>query len=151
MSSSLIQKTYSPKPSDITKKWYLVDATGWRLGRLASEIAKVLSGKHKPIYSHHMDTGDFVVVINADKIELSGNKIDQKIYYRHTGYIGGLKETPVRRLMEEKPGEVLRKAVRGMLPNNKLRRPVLNKLKVHVGPEHPHGAQQLEILDLGGK
>jgi len=151
MSSSLIQKTYSPKPSDITKKWYLVDATGWRLGRLASEIAQVLSGKRKPIYSHHMDTGDFVVVINVDKIELSGNKIDQKIYYRHTGYIGGLKETPIRKLMEEKPQEVLRRAVRGMLPNNKLRRPVLNKLKVYAGAEHPHVAQQLEKLDLGGK
>jgi large subunit ribosomal protein L13 len=139
-------KTFSAKKEDIQRTWYLVDASGAVLGRLASEIAKVLRGKTKPIYTPHVDTGDYVVVINADKIRLTGKKIDKKAYYWHTGYPGGLKSTNARMLLATKPGSVLKTAVKGMLPKNSLGRKMFKKLKVYVGPDHPHQAQQPQPL-----
>lgn len=141
-------KTYLTPVKEIDKKWYIVDAQDKILGRLASEIAVRLRGKHKPNYSTFMDTGDFVVVVNADKVKLTGNKWDDKIYYRHTGYMGGLKQRTARELLEEKPAELLRKAVKGMLPKNTLGRNQLKKLKIYTGNEHPHEAQQPEKLEL---
>jgi len=140
-----MQRTYVAKNEQIgeswDRKWYVVNADGKRLGRLASEIATILQGKHKPIYTPHVDTGDYVVVINAERVELSGQKWDQKLYQRHSGWIGGLKEMPYRRLIERRPTLPLREAVRRMLPKTKLGRRMLRKLKVYVGPEHPHRAQ----------
>ena len=141
-------KTYVAKEREIDKKWYLVDAEDKILGRLATEIATRLRGKHKPEFTPHADTGDFIVVVNAEKIALSGKKWDKKIYYRHTGYIGGLKEISARKLLEKKPEDVLRFAVRGMLPKNSLGRRQLKKLKIYTGPENPHEAQQLEALEI---
>lgn len=141
-------KTFVAKEQDIQKKWFLVDAEDKILGRLAAQIAQRLRGKHKPIFTPHADTGDFVVVVNADKIALTGKKWDNKIYYRHSGYLGGLKEIPARKLIEKKPEDVLRFAVRGMLPKNSLGRRQLKKLKVYAGSEHPHQAQQLEALEI---
>ena len=141
-------KTYVAKEREVDKKWYLVDAEDKILGRLATEIATRLRGKHKPEFTPHADTGDFIVVVNAEKIALSGKKWDKKIYYRHTGYIGGLKEISARKLLEKKPEDVLRFAVRGMLPKNSLGRRQLKKLKIYTGPENPHEAQQLEALEI---
>ncbi len=141
-------KTYVAKEQEISKKWYLVDAKDRVLGRLATQIAMRLRGKHKPIFTPHADTGDFIVVINANKVMLTGRKWDKKIYYRHTGYIGGLKEITAKKLLEKKPEDILRFAVRGMLPKNSLGRRQLKKLKIYSGSEHPHQAQQLEKLEI---
>jgi large subunit ribosomal protein L13 len=134
-------KTYSAKPKEIEQHWYLVDAEGQTLGRLATRIADVLRGKRKPQYTPHIDTGDFVVVVNAEKITVTGKKREDKIYYRHSGYPGGLRERTFAEELERRPTEVLRKAVKGMLPRNRLARRQLTKLKIYVGPEHPHEAQ----------
>jgi large subunit ribosomal protein L13 len=141
-------KTFVAKEREVHRKWYLVDAEDKILGRLATQIAMRLRGKHKPIFTPHADTGDFIVVVNAEKVALSGKKWDKKIYYRHSGYIGGLKEISARKLLEKKPEDVLRFAVRGMLPKNSLGRRQLKKLKIYVGPENPHEAQQLEALEI---
>jgi large subunit ribosomal protein L13 len=134
-------KTYSAKPGEIVREWYLVDAQGQTLGRLATQIADTLRGKRKPQYTPHVDTGDFVVVVNAEKVAVTGNKLDQKRYYRHSGYPGGLRSRTLRDQLERRPTEVLRTAVRGMLPKNRLARRQLTKLKIYAGPEHPHEAQ----------
>jgi large subunit ribosomal protein L13 len=141
-------KTFVAKEQEVDRKWYLVDAEDKILGRLATQIATRLRGKHKPIFTPHADTGDFIVVVNAEKVALSGKKWDKKIYYRHSGYIGGLKEISARKLLEKKPEDVLRFAVKGMLPKNSLGRRQLKKLKIYVGPENPHEAQQLEALEI---
>ncbi len=141
-------KTFSAKLSDIDRKWYIVDANGKVLGRLASEISMVLRGKHKPIFTPHMDTGDFVIVVNAEKVKLTGNKLKDKKYYSHTGYPGGLKETTAGKLLNEKPERVLISAVRGMLPKNSLGRQLIKKLKIYAGPEHPHIAQNPKVLNV---
>ncbi|MBV8563068.1 MAG: 50S ribosomal protein L13 [Actinobacteria bacterium] len=144
-------KTYSAKPGEITREWFLVDADGQTLGRLATQIADTLRGKRKPQFTPHVDTGDFVIVINAEKIQVTGNKLDQKRYYRHSGYPGGLRSRTLRDQLERRPTEVLRVAVRGMLPKNRLARQQLTKLKIYAGPEHPHGAQNPRPLDLEQK
>ncbi len=143
-----MRTTYMPNASKIERKWYVVDAEGKNLGRLASEIAKVLRGKHKPIYTSFVDTGDYVIVINADKIAVTGKKLEQKIYYHHTGYIGGLKEITLKRLLETKPEAVITHAVKGMLPKNTLGRNMIKKLHVYAGPEHNHAAQKPEVLEI---
>jgi large subunit ribosomal protein L13 len=135
-------RTYSPKGSDITRQWHVIDASDVVLGRLASQVAVLLRGKHKPIFAPHVDTGDFVIVINADKVALSGNKLEQKRAYRHSGYPGGLRSISYGELMEKRPERIVEKAVRGMLPKNSLGRQTLRKLKVYAGPDHPHSAQQ---------
>jgi large subunit ribosomal protein L13 len=134
-------KTYTAKPGEIQREWFVVDADGKTLGRLATQIADRLRGKGKPAYTPHVDTGDFVIVVNAEKIHVTGNKLDQKIYYRHSGYPGGLRERTLREQLDRRPEEVLRKAVKGMLPKNKLAAAQLRKLKIYAGPEHPHAAQ----------
>lgn len=139
-------KTHTVKASDITEHWYVVDATDKPLGRLASEIARVLRGKHRPEYSPHLSLGDHVVVVNAGKVHLSGNKRQQKVYYRYTGYQGGLKIRSLAGEMERDPGRVVRHAVKGMLPHNRLGRRILKNLRVYAGPEHPHGAQRPQEL-----
>lgn len=141
-------KTYSPKASEIERKWYVVDASDKVLGRLAGEIAHVLRGKHKPTYAPHMDTGDFVVVINAAKVRVTGNKESQKTYFKHSGYPGGTRFTTMREMLEKYPERVILSAVKGMLPSNKLASQQLSKLKVYAGPEHPHQAQQPEPLEV---
>ncbi|MEV4296283.1 50S ribosomal protein L13 [Microbispora rosea] len=135
-------RTFSPKPNDVERQWYVIDATDVVLGRLASQVATLLRGKHKPIFAPHVDTGDFVIVINADKIALSGNKLEQKKAYRHSGYPGGLRAVSYGELMEKRPDRAVEKAVRGMLPKNSLGRKMAKKLKVYAGAEHPHQAQQ---------
>jgi len=140
--------TYSAKQSDNPGNWCLFDAEGAILGRLASSIASRLRGKHNPLYTPHVDTGDWVVVINAEKIALTGNKLDNKKYYRHSGYIGGLKTITAKKLLEKKPEELVRSAVKGMLPNNKLGRKLFKKLKVYAGSEHPHEAQEPEVMEI---
>ncbi|NLO86598.1 MAG: 50S ribosomal protein L13 [Clostridiales bacterium] len=139
-------KTYMAKPAEVQRKWYVVDAEGMVLGRLASQIAAVLRGKNKPTYTPHVDTGDYVIVLNADKIVMTGKKLDQKVYYKHSGYPGGLKETVYRRLIAEKPEFVIKHAVVGMLPKGPLGRSMAKKLKVYAGSEHNHEAQQPEVL-----
>ena len=134
-------KTYNAKPGEIAREWYLVDAEGQTLGRLATAIADTLRGKNKPQYTPHVDTGDFVVVVNAEKIAVTGKKLDEKLYHRHSGYPGGLRTRTLREQLERRPTEVIRKAVKGMLPKNKLAAAQLTKLKVYAGPEHPHEAQ----------
>jgi len=141
-------KTFNVKKEEIIKDWCVVDGQGKILGRLASDIASRLRGKHKPIYTPHLDTGDFVIVVNAEKIRLTGNKLADKIYYRHSGYPGGLTETTAGKLLQEKPEDVLKIAVRGMLPKNTLGRAMLKKLKIYKGPEHPHDAQCQRVLEL---
>ncbi|RLA86694.1 MAG: 50S ribosomal protein L13 [Deltaproteobacteria bacterium] len=141
-------KTYVGREVEVQKKWYLVDGQGQVLGRLASQIAMLLRGKTKPIYTPHADVGDFVVVVNAEQVRLTGKKLDNKIYYRHTGYIGGIKSITARKLLDKKPDEVLRRAVRGMLPKNRLGRRLLKKLKIYAGDQHPHQSQQPETLTL---
>ncbi len=137
-------KTYSTKASDIEREWHVIDASGKTLGRLASEVARLLRGKHKPIYVPHLDTGDYVIVINADKVRVTGNKAKQKLYYRHSGYPGGLKSTSLAEMMESQPTRAIEHAVRGMLPKNPLGRAMFKKLKVYAGPNHPHQAQVKE-------
>lgn len=137
-------RTYMAKAQEIERKWYVLDATDKPLGRLATEAARLLKGKHKPTYTPHVDTGDFVIVINADKAILTGKKLDQKIMYKHSGYTGGLKETPYRQLMAEKPERAVEAAVRGMLPKNRLGRKMIKKMKVYAGAEHLHQAQKPE-------
>jgi large subunit ribosomal protein L13 len=141
-------KTYTVGAKDIERGWYLVNAEGKTLGRLASEIAKVLRGKHKPIYTPHLDCGDYVIVVNADKVRVTGRKLDQKMYYRHTGYPGGIKSISLRNQLQKHPERVLQAAVRGMLPKNRLGRKMLKKLKVYAGGSHPHQAQQPKVLEL---
>jgi large subunit ribosomal protein L13 len=133
--------TYSLKAGEIDKRWRVIDAQGQTLGRLATEVAGLLMGKHKPTYSQHLDMGDFVVVVNAEKVRITGNKMEDKKYYRHTGYMGGLKETNLARMMERHPDRVVEMAVKGMLPRNRLARALLRHLKVYAGPDHPHEAQ----------
>jgi len=139
-------KTYTAKPGEIERSWYVVDAESQTLGRLATQIADVLRGKGKPAYTAHVDTGDFVIVVNAEKIHVTGQKLDQKMYYRHSGYPGGLRSRTLREQLERRPEEVIRKAVRGMLPKNRLAAAQLKKLKVYAGPDHPHAAQNPEPL-----
>ncbi len=141
-------RTYTTKTAEIKREWYLVDAQGQTLGRLASKIASIIRGKHKPIYSPHLDCGDFVIVINADKVRVTGRKLDQKNYYRHSGYPGGLKTTNLRDQLAQHPERVIETAIRGMLPKNKLGRQMIKKLKVYAGDAHPHQAQQPKPLEL---
>jgi len=141
-------RTYNAKPGEIAREWYLVDADGQTLGRLATRIADMLRGKNKPAYTPHVDTGDFVVVVNAEKIHVTGNKLDQKEYIRHSGYPGGIRRRTLREPLERRPEEVLRRAVKGMLPKNRLARKQINKLKIYAGPEHPHEAQAPKPLNL---
>ena len=141
-------RTYTAKPGEIERHWYVVDAEAKTLGRLATQIADVLRGKDKPAYTPHVDTGDFVIVVNAEKVHVTGQKLDQKIYYRHSGYPGGLRTRTLREQLERRPEEVLRKAVKGMLPKNKLASGQLRKLKIYAGPDHPHGPQNPQPLTL---
>ena len=143
-----MQKTWNAKPGEVTRHWYLVDAEGQTLGRLATRIADTLRGKGKSEYTPHVDTGDFVVVVNAEKIQVTGNKLDQKMYHRHSGYPGGLRSRPLRQQLERRPTEVIRKAVKGMLPRTRLGRAQIGKLKIDAGPEHPHSAQSPEPLPM---
>ena len=139
-------KTYTAKPKEIEQRWYVVDAEGKTLGRLATQIADTLRGKRKPQYTPHVDTGDFIVVVNAEKIAVTGKKLEQKRYYRHSGYPGGLRSRTLAEQLERRPTEVLRKAVKGMLPRNRLARQQITKLKIYAGPEHPHGPQDPKPL-----
>jgi len=141
-------KTYMAKAEEVKKKWYVVDAAGKPLGRLASVVASILRGKHKPIYTPHVDTGDYVIVINAEKAVLTGKKLDQKVYRRHSGWPGGLKETKYRQLMENSPEKAVELAVKRMLPHNSLGRAMFRKLRVYMGPEHEHQAQKPEVLEI---
>ena len=141
-------KTYVAKPASIEKKWYVVDAAGHTLGRLSTVVADTLRGKRKPIYTPNIDTGDFVVVVNAEKIVVTGNKLEQKMYYRHSGYPGGIKSEALGKLLGRRPEEVIRRAVKGMLPHNKLGAAQLRKLKIYAGAEHPHEAQGPEALEI---
>ena len=141
-------KTYTPKETDIERRWWLVDAEGLTLGRLATRVASLLRGKHRPEFSPHLDLGDFVVVVNADKIAVTGNRLQQKLYYRHSGYPGGLRSRTMEELMAYRPERVIRLAVKGMLPHNRLGRRMFRKLKVYAGPDHPHTAQQPVPLDI---
>ena len=143
-----MQNTYVPKPNEITHDWYLVDANDQNLGRLASEIAQILLGKHKSIFTPGVDTGDFVIVVNAERISVTGNKMEDKIYYRHSGYPSGLKKIRLKDQLAKYPERVIKSAVWGMLPHNKYGKRVLKKLKVYAGPDHPHGAQQPEPLEF---
>ena len=143
-----MQKTWNAKTGEVPREWYVVDAEGKTLGRLSTRIADTLRGKDKPQYTPHTDTGDFVVVVNAEKIGVTGKKLDEKMYRRHSGYPGGLKERPLREQLERRPTDVLRKAVKGMLPRNRLARQQLQKLKIYAGPDHPHEAQAPKPLDL---
>ncbi len=140
--------TASAKPAEVQRDWYLVDATDKILGRLASEVAKRLKGKHKPIYTPHVDTGDCIVVINAEKVRVTGNKLDDKMYHRYTGYVGNLKSNNLRVMLTKHPERVIENAVKGMLPKNPLGRAMFRKLKVYKGPEHKHAAQQPQVLEL---
>ncbi|HEU5212320.1 MAG TPA: 50S ribosomal protein L13 [Gaiellaceae bacterium] len=141
-------KTWNAKPGAVERHWYVVDAEGQTLGRLATQIADTLRGKRKPEYTPHVDTGDFVVVVNAEKISVTGQKLDQKLYHRHSGYPGGLRSRTLREQLDRRPTEVIRKAVKGMLPRNRLGRAQLGKLKVYAGPEHPHQAQSPQPLEV---
>lgn len=145
-----IMKTFSAnaKRKEVDRKWYVVDANGRVLGRLASFIAARLRGKHKPIYTPHVDTGDHIIVVNAARVALTGRKWDEKVYYRHSGYVGGLKSTTAKQLLQKRPGDLVVYAVRGMLPKNRLGRKMLKKLKVYPGPDHPHMAQQPQLLQF---
>lgn len=146
MKKANLHKTYMAKPGEVDRKWYIVDATDQTLGRLATEIARMLRGKHKPEYTPHVDVGDFVIVINAEKVATTGRKLDQKLYHRHSGYPGGLKSVTLRRQLETFPDRVIQAAVKGMLPRGPLGRKMFKKLKVYAGPEHPHQAQKPEVL-----
>ncbi|WP_280999978.1 50S ribosomal protein L13 [Marinitoga aeolica] len=148
MASIMTQKSYLAKNEEVERKWYVVDAAGMSLGRLAAQVAKVLQGKHKPTYTPHVDTGDYVIVINAEKIVLTGKKLTQKKYYRHTGYPGGIKEQTAKDILEKYPERLIEKAVKGMLPKTTLGRHMFKKLKVYSGSNHPHEAQKPEKLEL---
>ena len=139
-------KTYMANPDKIERKWYVVDAEGQTLGRLSAEIAKVLRGKNKPVFTPHIDTGDYVIVVNADKVKVTGKKLEQKIYYHHSDYVGGMKETTLKEMMAKKPEAVIELAVKGMLPKGPLGRAMIKKLHVYAGPEHGHQAQKPEVL-----
>jgi len=141
-------KTYSPKAKEITRQWHVIDAAGVPLGRLASQVAQLLRGKHKPTFAPHLDTGDHVIVVNAEQVVLTGAKLDQKMYYRHSGYPGGLKKRTLSDMLARRPEEVIRLAVRGMLPKNRLARKQLTKLKIYAGPDHPHEAQKPTKLEI---
>ena len=141
-----MEKTYYPKAGDITREWYMADANGQNLGRFATKVATVLMGKHKPAYTPGVDMGDFVVVVNCERVVVTGNKLEEKIYYRYSGYPGGLKETKLRDMLDKHPDRVIKSAVKGMLPKNKLGRKYLKKLKVYAGPDHPHEAQSPKPL-----
>ena len=141
-------KSYMARPLEVERRWYVVDAEGQTLGRLATEIARILRGKNKPQYTPHVDTGDFVVVVNAEKVVVTGKKAEQKVYRRHSGYPGGLKETSYEQMMERRPTEILRRAVKGMMPKNRLARQQLRKLKIYAGPEHPHAAQNPQQYEV---
>ncbi|HSG79979.1 MAG TPA: 50S ribosomal protein L13 [Acidimicrobiia bacterium] len=143
-----LQKTYTPRAADIERSWWVVDATDLPLGRLASEVAKILRGKHKPTFAPHMDGGDYVVVINAEKIAVTGGKAAQKMYYRHSGYPGGLSESGFEEMRAKHPERIVERAVRGMLPKNRLGRAIYRKLKVYAGQDHPHTGQQPQVLDI---
>ncbi len=143
-----MRTTVITKPADVTRKWYLVDAEGHTLGRLASEVAKILRGKHKPIFAPNVDTGDYVIIVNADKINVTGKKLDQKVYRHHSNHPGGLKEVTLRTMLSKKPEEVFIHAVRGMLPKNVIGRKMLRKMKVYAGPTHKNDAQQPEVLNI---
>lgn len=138
--------SFMANPAKVERKWYVVDATGYTLGRLASEVAKVLRGKNKPVFTPHVDTGDYVVIVNAEKVKVTGRKLDQKIYYHHSEYVGGMKETTLREMLAKKPEKVVELAVKGMLPKGPLGRQMFTKLHVYAGPEHPHAAQKPEAL-----
>ena len=140
--------TYSPKPGDVTRAWHVIDAEDVVLGRLATEVATLLRGKHKPTFAPHVDTGDFVIIVNAEKVALTGNKRDQKFAYRHSGYPGGLRKRSFGELLDTRPERLLEKVVKGMLPKNKLGRAQAKKLKVYAGPQHPHGAQQPQPYEI---
>lgn len=141
-------KTFSAKKEDVTRKWHIVDAEGRTLGRMASEVAKILRGKHKPIFTPHVDTGDFVIIVNADKVRLTGAKMDEKDYHHHSGYPGGLKVVKFKSMLKDKPIVVVREAIKGMLPHNRLGRAVIRKLKVYEGPDHPHDSQNPQPLEI---
>ena len=141
-------KSFMASPSTIERKWYVVDATGHTLGRLSSEIASILRGKNKPTFTPHIDTGDYVIVVNADKIKVTGKKMDQKIYYNHSDYVGGMKETTLKEKMAKKPEDVIRLAVKGVLPKGPLGRSMITKLHIYAGPEHNHQAQKPEVLEI---
>ena len=141
-------KSFMASPATIERKWYVVDATGYTLGRLASEVAKVLRGKNKPIFTPHMDCGDYVIIVNADKVTVTGKKLDQKIYYHHSEYVGGMKETTLREMMAKKPEKVVKLAVKGMLPKGALGKSMLKKLYVYAGPDHEQAAQKPEVLEF---
>lgn len=141
-------KSFMASPSVIERKWYVIDAADQTLGRLATEVANVLRGKKKPIFTPHIDTGDYVIVVNADKVKVTGKKLDQKIYYRHSEYVGGMKETKLKDMMQKKPEYVIEHAVKGMLPKGPLGRQMITKLHVYAGPEHPHAAQKPEVLEI---
>jgi large subunit ribosomal protein L13 len=143
-----MMKSYMARPLEVERKWYVVDAEGQTLGRLATEIAHILRGKNKPQYTPHVDTGDFVVAVNAEKVVVTGRKAEQKVYRRHSGYPGGLKETSYEQMMERRPTEILRRAVKGMMPKNRLARQQLRKLKIYAGPEHPHAAQNPQPYEV---
>ena len=138
--------SFMANPAKVERKWYVVDATGYTLGRLASEVAKVLRGKNKPIFTPHIETGDYVIIVNAEKIKVTGKKLDQKIYYHHSDYVGGMKETTLREMLAKKPEKVVELAVKGMLPKGPLGREMFTKLHVYAGAEHPHTAQKPEVL-----
>ena len=141
-------RTYSPKPGDVQRQWHVIDAQDVVLGRLASQTASLLRGKHKPVYAPHVDTGDFVIIVNADKVHLSGNKRTQKMAYRHSGYPGGLRQRSVGEMLEKQPDRLVEKAIKGMLPKNRLGRAMGKKLKVYAGPEHPHAAQKPTTYEI---
>ncbi len=143
-----MRTTFIAKPAEIERKWYVVDAADHTLGRLASEVASVLRGKNKPIYTPHCDTGDYVIIINADKIKVTGKKLDQKLYRKHSDYVGGFKETTLRVMMDKKPEEVIKHAVKGMLPKNTLGKDMMKKLFVYAGADHKHQAQSPEVLEI---
>ncbi|MEM7413730.1 MAG: 50S ribosomal protein L13 [Myxococcota bacterium] len=150
MGAQAHQATQSARPADVERRWYVIDADGATLGRLATQVAILLRGKHKPIFTPHVDTGDFVVIVNAEKVKLTGRKREQKTYYRHTGYVGHLREVTADKLLAGPHADrVVRSAVRGMLPKNALGRQMFRKLKVYIGPDHPHAAQQPEVLEIG--
>jgi len=148
LNSKLVQPSYSVKKDDIKREWYIIDAEGQTLGRLASKVAKILQGKHKPIYTPHMDTGDFVIIINAEKIKVTGNKANTKVYRKHSGYPGGLKEVSYKALLEKQPEQIIRHSVKGMMPKTILGKQMFKKLKVYAGPNHPHQAQKPKEIDL---
>lgn len=145
-----MRTTFMAKPNEVERKWYIIDAEGKTLGRLATEAASILRGKHKPQFTPHVDTGDFVIIINAEKIQVTGNKLQDKFYYRHSGYPGGLKKTSLNDLLKTKPERALQHAIFGMLPKNRLGRALQTKLKVYAGAEHPHAAQKPEVWELRG-